>query len=221
MVKCEKNPIAPASLTIEKSKGKNGKYNCNDVMEQLVHDFHDKCYICELKGLSDPQVEHLIPQSQRGNINIELRFDWQNLFLTCPHCNSVKTRQEFNGTIINCCHEDPEQHLRFTYENNNVTVTALDDKVTSRETAILISDVFNLKGYGSRTKASQYRINELKLEMNQFFNTLLEYKKHKSVLKKKMIVSLLRRETAFAAFKRAYIRNNPQYVELQEYVALD
>ena len=46
MVKVERSFPAPASLAIESQKV-NGRYNCDDVVMQLIHDFHDKCYLCE------------------------------------------------------------------------------------------------------------------------------------------------------------------------------
>ena len=30
-----------------------------DVIERLEKDFNNKCYICEMKELQDPNVEHL------------------------------------------------------------------------------------------------------------------------------------------------------------------
>ena len=47
MVKIDRNPIPPVSLTIEKQKA-YGSYNKRDVIQQLKEDSHDKCYICEL-----------------------------------------------------------------------------------------------------------------------------------------------------------------------------
>ena len=49
---------APKSLFTEKAKA-NGSYEKTDVVEQLRKDFHNKCYICEIDNLQDPQVEHL------------------------------------------------------------------------------------------------------------------------------------------------------------------
>lgn len=71
MVSCDKSSVAPASLATEKAKGERGNYRGIDVIEQLKSDFHDKCYICELKGLQDPQIEHLVPHKE----NIDLKFD--------------------------------------------------------------------------------------------------------------------------------------------------
>ena len=60
MVKIERSFPAPSSLAKEAAK-KNGSYEKPDVVEQLKEDFHNKCYICGLKNLQDPQVEHLLP----------------------------------------------------------------------------------------------------------------------------------------------------------------
>ena len=58
MVKIERSPIAPASLAIEKAKGTDN-YRGEDVIQQLHHDFHGKCYLCEIDELQSIQVEHL------------------------------------------------------------------------------------------------------------------------------------------------------------------
>ncbi len=60
MIKIERNPIPPLSLAIE-AKKKDGIYNKPDVIQQLREDSNDKCYICELGGLSDP--EDMLEQS--------------------------------------------------------------------------------------------------------------------------------------------------------------
>ena len=60
MVKIVRSFPAPVSLQ-EEAKKKGGSYEKNDVVEQLKKDFHNKCYICEMDKLQDPQVEHLLP----------------------------------------------------------------------------------------------------------------------------------------------------------------
>ena len=74
MVKVERSYPAPESLAAKSS----GKYDEPDVIERLKQDFHDKCYICEMKGLQDPVVEHLLPH-RRGKY-LDRKFDWDNLF---------------------------------------------------------------------------------------------------------------------------------------------
>lgn len=216
MVSCDKSSVAPASLVTEKAKGRNGNYRGSDVIEQLKSDFHDKCYICELKGLQDPQIEHLIPH--KGNI--DLKFDWGNLFWSCGHCNSIKNNKIYEGKIINCCQEDPEQHIACRYADNDVQIEALDQSEVSLMTASLIYNVFNLKNTGMRTNNSAVRLKALQEEMNIFFNELHRYKDNKSPANTRRVVARLRKSTAFAAFKRSYIRNNSDYAELQAYVAL-
>lgn len=107
MVKIERSYPAPKSLAIEKKKA-DGSYREQDVVDQLEKDFHGKCYICEIKPLQDPQVEHLIPYK---GMDRELEFDWDNLFLVCPHCNSIKNQRKYEKGIIDCCKEDPEKFL--------------------------------------------------------------------------------------------------------------
>ena len=103
MVKIDRNPTAPLSLSIEKQKA-NGVYNKADVIQQLKEDSNDKCYICELKGLSDPEVEHLKPH--HGRKIAERVFDWNNLFYVCPHCNNLKKEAKYDDKIIDCCVDD-------------------------------------------------------------------------------------------------------------------
>lgn len=72
-------------------------YKSEDVLKKLNFMFHGKCYICETKNLQSPRVEHRVPH--RGNVN--LKFDWNNLFLSCERCNSIKS-DDFPETI-DCC----------------------------------------------------------------------------------------------------------------------
>lgn len=77
--------VAIESLKREKRKG-SGKYNTNEVNKALGLMFAHKCYLCEKKDLDNLQIEHLVPH--RGNR--DLMFDWENLFLSCNHCNNIK-----------------------------------------------------------------------------------------------------------------------------------
>lgn len=75
MIKIDRCKTVPKSLAVEASK-KYGSYNQPDVLQQLREDSNDKCYICELQGIADPQVEHLRPHYNR---KIKERvFDWNN-----------------------------------------------------------------------------------------------------------------------------------------------
>ena len=212
MVKCERTYPAPESLAKRKS------YKEPDVTTALKEIFHDKCYVCGTKNLQDPVVEHLI--SHKGNAN--LMYDWDNLFLSCHHCNLWKNREHFDTDVIDCCHEDPEQHLRCSYDpfSSMVVVKARDKENSSVVTAKLLEKVFNEANTGIRIIAQSQRMQELRKEWNIFQNLLRDYRKNKSAYTRRKIRARLSTKSAFAAFKRDYIREHQsEYKEFQELVS--
>lgn len=219
MVKIERSFPAPESLAKESMK-ENGSYSEADVIEQLKKDFNNKCYICEMKELQDPQVEHLLPH-KNGKFK-ERKFDWENLFWSCGHCNGVKNKDKYDTGILNCCKKDPEEAILFGLKENNINVVA---KNLADEEAVLaaqlVEEVFNVSNTGMRIYKSELRMKKLQEEMNVLYTKLDAYKRKpnsKPVLK--TLQALLRRETAFAGFKRCYIRtHSEEFPELQKYIA--
>ena len=186
MVKVRRSIPAPESLA-EEARKKTGRYDKPDVIERLKKDFHNKCYICEMKELQDPNVEHLLPH--KNGKYPERKFDWENLFWSCAYCNSVKN------------FEDELQ----------------------RRTASLTEEVFSLKNTGMRTYTSDMRLKLLQKEMNVLYRQLEKiHNNPESKIAGRTIRSLLRRESAFAAFKRCYVREHAaEYPELQQYVEIE
>lgn len=221
MVKVQRSFPAPESLA-EEAKKVTGRYDKQDVIERLKKDFHNKCYICEMKELQDPNVEHLLPH--KNGKYLERKFDWENLFWSCGHCNGIKNNSKYDEGIIDCCRQDPEEYLYFQIENNNVIINVKDsDDELQERTALLIAEVFSLKNTGMRTYTSDERLKLLQKEMNVLYKQLEKiHKNPNSKVTMRTIRSLLRRESAFAAFKRYYVREHTaEYPELQQYVALD
>lgn len=177
MVKVERSFPAPASLAEEAQKD-SGRYDGPDVVKQLRESFWDKCYICEMASLQDPVIEHLLPH-KNGKYK-DRKFDWNNLFLSCGHCNSVKKQQKYDEGIIDCCKTDPEELIYFRLQENTINISAIDDEdEKALLTAMLIQEVFEAK-------------------------------------KKE---AMLRRKSAFAAFKRNYVRENRDiYPQLMPYI---
>lgn len=211
MVKVERTFPAPASLKVEIKKA-SGSYSEKDVTEQLKKDFHDKCYVCELKGLQDPEVEHRLPH--KNGSYLDRKFDWSNLFWSCGHCNGVKMATKYDVGIIDCCKADPEELIRFGVNVKDVEAVAKVATAEAELTAELVNEVFNLRNTGIRIHASAMRFNELNKEMNKLFRNLQKAKRNpgsKAVLRK--LKALLRRESEFAAFKRNYIRENAKEYE--------
>lgn len=216
MVKIDRSFPAPESLQME-AKKKYGSYEEEDVVERLKKDFHNKCYICELDNLQDPQVEHLLPHKNGEFIN--RKFDWNNLFWSCGHCNSVKNQKKYEEGIIDCCKINPEEVISFQLKDEKVWVWAKDENNSQALlTAELVTEVFNLKNTYMRVYKSDMRFQELTLEMNKLYDSIEELQKDpdsKVALRK--LKALLRRESRFAAFKRGYIRDNQQkYSQLIE-----
>ena len=214
MVKVVRSFPAPLSLAIEATKV-NGSYNEPDVVRQLKSDFNDKCYICELKELQDPEVEHLLPH-MNGKYR-DRKYDWNNLFWACRHCNSVKKAEKYNSGIIDCCKQDPEKLVSFDFIQGNVRVEAIDSNDSqSVLTAELVYETFNKMNTGIREAACDTRIKSLSEAMNILYKELSRYKDNPSSKRNtRMLKAILGRESAFAAFKRSYVRKR-----LEEYPGL-
>lgn len=213
MVKIERSFPAPESLAIEKTKS-NGSYNKPDVVKRLIKDFNNKCYICEIDNLQDPQVEHLRPHFDGKYI--DRKFDWNNLFWSCGHCNGVKNKRKYDETIIDCCKSDPEKRIYFRLHDGKTDITAVDSTdYDAQMTAELVTEVFNITNSGMRVYKSTFRFNELNKEMNKLYSTLDELAKNpESTFVVKKLQALIRKESKFAAFKRCYIRENKtQYID--------
>lgn len=214
MVKVERSFPAPLSLAYESQKV-NGRYNCEDVVMQLIHDFHDKCYLCEISPLQDPQVEHLLPH--KNGKHPKRKFDWNNLFWSCGHCNNMKNKAKYDDGIIDCCAVDPEELISFGFEGKevNIEVIGAAEPITQR-TVELLNEVYNNENTGMRKHNCALRVKALCEEMDVFYYTLEEYtrdKHNRSALR--ALHALLSRRSPFAAFKRYYIRNHSEsYPEL-------
>ena len=218
MVKVERSYPALESLA-EEAKKVSGKYDKTDVIKRLKEDFYEKCYICEMDNLQDPQVEHLLPH-ENGRYP-ERKFDWDNLFWSCGHCNSVKNQSKYASGILNCCIDDPEQEMIFLLSDNKVSAAAKNvENYEAVLAATLVEEVFGLHNTGMREYKSDMRLQELNREMNVLYDNLEALKKHpgsKVCLRK--LKALLRKESRFAAFKRNYIRENcAEFEQLMPYI---
>lgn len=217
MVKVERTPTPPVSLAVEKKKA-SGSYREPDVMQQLHHDFHGKCYLCEINELQSIHVEHLYPH---GGHDKEREFDWNNLFLSCPHCNLVKTQKKYTGVILDCCKNDPEAAVNHLFENGHVAVHALQNTPESEMTAELLTECFEKTDTGIRIFECQTRINALNRTMNMLYKQLMEYRKTSSDRSLRVLCAMLSRTYKFAGFTRAYVRSHLEtYPDLAEYVQL-
>lgn len=219
MIKIERSFPAPESLAIEAMK-KTGSYEEKDVVERLIKDFYNKCYICGMDKLQDPQVEHLLPH--KNGKYPERKFDWNNLFWSCGHCNGIKNQTKYDVGIIDCCKIDPEKVISFYLQDEKVVVTSKDDKnMQAILTAELLTEVFGKNNTPLRTYKCDLRFKELNQEMNKLYDSIEELQSNpESKIALRKLKALLRRESRFAAFKRNYVRENLQgYPQLKQYIA--
>lgn len=200
MIKVERTFPAPESLS------KKRRYDEEDVVNQLKHDFYEKCYLCGIKPVQDPQIEHFLPH--KNGKYIDRKYDWNNLFFSCTHCNNIKNQSKYDEGLLNCCKKDPEQFIDFIVDGKSVCVKAKDSKNSEAVlTAELMDEVFNKRNTGMRIHKCQVRVDELLKEMNALFDILEKYKDNKdSFIIKQTLKSLLDRRSPFAEFKRYYIK---------------
>mgnify|MGYP002579749792 FL=1 len=175
MIKVDRTFPAPKSLETE-AKKKNGSYTEKDVVDQLLRDFHKKCYICEINDLQDPQVEHLLPH--KNGKYPERKFDWNNLFLSCGHCNSVKNQKKYDEGIIDCCKVDPEKLLTFRINENAVEIEKKEEKEdkTLDRTIELLQEVYGIDNTGMREYKSDMRFKGVLRQMNLLYDNLEQLK---------------------------------------------
>jgi len=207
MVFFEKSQPAPESLAMEKVKV-NGNYNQPDVVERLKNDFKRKCYICEFKSTTN-NIEHFVPH--KGDI--DLKFDWNNLFFACGHCNNTKLEKYDN--LLNCTdvNDDVENKLKYIFEpiDKVIKIEALDTEQKTNNTKNLLIAVYN--GTTSLKKTDvENLIEHLENEIDNFQEKLKKYWNTSDTEIKQFylpkIQEHLSRASNFTAFKRWIIKDN-------------
>jgi uncharacterized protein (TIGR02646 family) len=99
-----KRPSCPNPAALKKS------YKNRDNRKALINAFSGKCMYCEsnFAHISYGDVEHIKPKSKYP----ELKFQWDNLGISCTICNNNKSDKFSDNTpYINPYDEDPEDHV--------------------------------------------------------------------------------------------------------------
>ncbi len=209
MVYFEKTQPAPDCLSVEKAKS-NGDYKCGKVLERLKTDFKNKCYICECKEPASINVEHFKPH--KGNK--DLKFDWNNLFLSCSHCNNTKLDKYTN--ILNCTDKkhNVDRKLRYhmsPYPKEKVIIEAREQSAEVLETKKLLEAVYNGTTELKTIESANLR-GKLLREIMDFQKWLCEYysnnEKEMKAYSQRKVIAHLRNSSNFTAFKRWIILDN-------------
>lgn len=223
MIKVERKSSEKAEKAIEslrREKARSGSYNTPEVNAALREMFHGKCYICENKQITSYQIEHLV--SHRGNA--DLKYDWNNLFLACAHCNNTKLDKY--EPIIDCTKENVEalialRRTGYFGTDEKLLFEKLDDRIEVENTIKLLQEVY----YGStpqKKMESTILRRMLRKELSAFKEYVREYHEAEDEEKedlKYLLQKELRDSSPLAAFKRWLIRDNREvYAELLGYI---
>ncbi|MCM1155290.1 MAG: HNH endonuclease [Ruminococcus flavefaciens] len=177
MIKVERKTTEKSKRAIdslETAKLKNGSYNTPEVNAALKEMFHGKCYICENKQITSYQIEHLI--SHHGNV--DLKYDWNNLFLACAHCNNTKL-DKFEP-IIDCTKENVEELIAFQRQgyfgvDEKLLFDMLDSRMETQNTVKLLQEVYHGSTPQKKMEATILR-RTLRKELSEFKEYVREYK---------------------------------------------
>lgn len=215
MVYFEKSQPEPNCLAVEKAKA-NGDYKCGDVLQRIKDDFKNKCYICEYKEPVTINVEHFLPHE--GDVN--LKFDWNNLFWSCSHCNNIKLANYTN--ILNCTTVTHyvDIKLKYLFKPFPFEKVIIEEIVNTPEvlnTKQLLEAVYNGTTKLKTIESANLR-NKLLEEIRDFQNYLVEYFRDTNSEDDKQFFLIrikghLNRGSNFTAFKRWIVLENKTLYE--------
>lgn len=209
MVKISKS-LLPIGTDIKKEED----YRSEKIISILQKDFYNKCYLCEEKNPTTINVEHF----RSCKNNDYLKYNWDNLFYACAHCNRIKGSQYDH--IIDCTKNDPEKRIHIVFESypeHYVEVIDRSYNAENSETRELLDKIYN----GAGTAISEFEARNLKgkisEEIKEFAECIEDYLNEKDIklrmLYWKRIKKMLSRESSFAGFKRSIVRGSKELMQ--------
>lgn len=223
MIKFSRNETEKAKKAqevLEEAKKADSGYNKPEVNAALVEMFKGKCYICENKeAVTSYQIEHLIPHK----MNLDLKYDWNNLFLSCAHCNNIKNARF--EPIVDCSQVEVDKKIAFRKEgyfgiDEKFVFVPLEDTVEVNNTVRLLNEAYYGNTPQKKMEATNIR-RTLRRNLSDFKNLVREYEEAEEYDKgdlKYAIRKEVEPQSAFAAFKRWILWDNKEkYGELIEF----
>lgn len=209
-----------ATASLQSARMKSGSCNTPEVNAALKEMFYGKCYLCENKQITSYQIEHLKPH--RGNA--DLKYDWNNLFLSCAHCNNTKLGKY--DPIIDCTREDVEKLIAFRKKGyfgtaEELVFENLDFREETINTVNLLREIYYGVTPQKKMEATILR-RTLRKELLEFKECVREYQEAENE-EKEDLEYLLKKHLAdsspFVAFKRWLIRDHKDaYPDLMMYI---
>ncbi|MDR1689872.1 MAG: HNH endonuclease [Clostridiales bacterium] len=204
MVQLSKTPLPPG-ITITSADD----YRKDVVFKTLAADCYNKCYICEDKP-STINVEHIIPHRK----DPKLKYDWNNLFIACGHCNNTKLAKYDN--ILDPTKSDPEEHIALSIDISDDLINCVSvELLTTDSAAIQTSELLKFVYNGGLTELKEIECSNLRNEhllpnIRLFYQYIKNYSEEPDLGYDIMIKKEISRSSAFAAFKRKIVRDDPK-----------
>lgn len=200
MIRQIKRPDPPPQL-------KETKQGCTHeaVKEALIEDLHGKCYLCERKQ-PITEVEHFRPRAEFP----ELRDDWDNLFLACPHSCNQRRGAWPEGGLIHPSIADIEARLhQVATQPDNNTLMDVDFRPVERgdlEAANTARVLRHIHDEGRHGKALR---SDLTARVMLFLNRYLDWSMSQGASKRAHLSAmrgLLKDGAAFSGVLRSWAR---------------
>ena len=175
----------------ELSKSLKSKYNHASVKAAIVTETHGKCAYCESKvrHVAPGDIEHIVPKS----IEPALWFEWLNLTLACPVCNTNKSNHQ---GFVDPHDDEPSEH--FWFAGTAIFPRPGSQKGTLTETVLKLnrSDLHDRR-YDRLSSLERL----LRIASNEVDPAL------KAVLQQDLIMNENKPEVEYAAMSRAFVAN--------------
>jgi len=204
MVHLNKSELPPGIIISSENSYRKG-----EVLQILAKDCHNKCYICEDKPTTI-NVEHIVPHRSDPT----LKFDWNNLFIACGHCNNIKLAKY--DDILDPTQCDPEEHIALSVEiaddiTEHVHVVSLKSDKSTLMTEKLLRLVYNGASTDiKKIECSNLRNSHLMPNIRLFYQYIHDYRDEPDLGYDSKIRKAIDRSSTFAAFKRKIIRDDPE-----------
>lgn len=206
-----------AICSLSKARSGHGTYNTPEVNAALREIFYGKCYICENKQLTSFQIEHLVPHRNQD----DLKYDWNNLFLSCSHCNNTKLAGY--DPILDCTKESVDECIAFRKKGyfgteETLDFQPLDTRPETQNTVRLLHTVYYGATPQKKMEAKILR-QTLRKELSCFKEYVREYLEAEDEEKEdlaQLLKQQLKASSPFAAFKRWLIQDH--YPALTAYI---